>query len=138
MSYKVEYVVELDAPALGDINLQAFKHRRLRSLVFPEATAEMLGTYKTKHVMQYLVNPEMHVVKVNDPITGKIVAYSRWHIPARLGITPSTSPLSEQAQEYARDPLSFAPQPMRREISARFKAMLDDARNRHAKEGDMS
>lgn len=137
MSYKVEYVVESDAPELGVINYAAFEHRRLLHRMFPETEPSLLGEYKSKHVMKHLVNPETHVLKVRDPETGKIAAYSRWHFPAQRGITPNIPPLSEQALEYAKDPVAFAPQPMNKEVFDAFKALLQDARKRHAKDEDM-
>ncbi|KAJ5223899.1 hypothetical protein N7468_008441 [Penicillium chermesinum] len=137
MAYSVEYVTEPDAPALGEINNIAFSNRLVLPLMFPEASEASLNAYKAKHVMKHLANPEVHVLKASDA-TGKILAYGRWHIPAKLGVAPVVPPLSEQAQAYASDPVRFAPQPMREDVFTAFKALLEGARKRHTTERDIT
>lgn len=138
MSYPIEYVTESDAPVLGEINNLAFGNRLMLPRMFPSVSPSILSEYKAKNVMKHLANPETHVLKVSDPATGQIVGYSRWHFPTQLGIPPVVPPLSEQAQEYAKDPVVFAPESMRKDVYTAFKTLLEETRKRNVTEKDMS
>lgn len=88
--------------------------------------------------MEYLVNPQMHVLKIADTASGEIVGYGRWLIPESLGFGTSVPDLSEQAKAAAQDPKAFAPRPMNEALLAAFRGLLNQTRKRHATEQDMS
>lgn len=137
MSYQVEYATEQDAIGLGCINNDSFQSRLMLSAIFPETDEPSLRVYKSYQTMKHLANPEAHVVKITDPMSGAVVGYGRWHVPAVLGVPPNVPELSEQAQIYAKDPVAFAPQPMNADVYAAFRALLDEGRKRYTTDRDM-
>lgn len=132
----IEYATEADGPELAKINVQSFQDRRLLGEVFPEASVARLQEYKAIVGMKHLANPNMHVLKIQDPASGELVTYSRWHLPASFGESLVT--LSDQAATFAKDPLSYAPQPMNEGVLKAFKTLLEDSRKRYTTENDMS
>ncbi|KAJ5463865.1 Acyl-CoA N-acyltransferase [Penicillium sp. IBT 31633x] len=131
----IEYATEADGPELAKINVQSFQDRRLLGEVFPEASVARLQEYKAIVGMKHLANPNMHVLKIQDPASGELVTYSRWHLPASFGESLVT--LSDQAATFAKDPLSYAPQPMNEGVLKAFKTLLEDSRKRYTTENDM-
>ena len=138
MSFQLEYATEQDAKELGVINNDSFNGRLMLPCMFPDVSQSAIQAYKSIHVMKHLANPDTHLLKATDPKTGKIVGYGRWHIPTVLGVPPVTPELSEQAKEYAKDPLPYAPQAMNMLVYRSFRGMLEKARKAHTTEKDMS
>lgn len=136
MHHQIEYADEADAPGLARINTLSFDSPVLPNM-FPGSSQATLQAYKAKYTMKHLASPTTHVLKMADPASGEIVAYGRWHIPEVLAGT-SVPTLSESALVAARDPLQFAPQPMNQSLFTAFRSMLEEARQRHTTERDMS
>lgn len=137
MAYQAQYAEEADAPFLAQINTLSFEGRGLLSQVFPETSQAALEAYKSKYAMKHLADPQMHVLKVADPDSGTIVGYGRWHIPESLCPRSNLPVLSEKAQEAAKDPFQFAPQPMNEALFAAFRRLLEESRKKYVRENDM-
>jgi hypothetical protein len=60
------------------------------------------------------LDPNMHVLKIHDPVSGELATYSRWQFPASFG--PSLVPLSEKAVFLAKDSIPHAPQQMNKGV----------------------
>ncbi|OGE53953.1 hypothetical protein PENARI_c007G02783 [Penicillium arizonense] len=133
----IQYAVEADAPGLARINVESFLGRRLFAEVFPTSSVPQMSEYKTKVGMKHLADPNMHVLKIHDEASGELVAYSRWLIPEALGYGPTVPTLSEQAVAFAKDPVAYAPRPMKEEVYNAFKQMLENARKRYTTENDI-
>ncbi|KAJ5780096.1 Acyl-CoA N-acyltransferase [Penicillium paradoxum] len=131
----IQYATEADGPGLAKINVQSFLGRRLLEEVFPGTSQARMQEYKGIVAMKHLATPNTHVLKIHDPASGELVAYSRWHLPDSFG--QSLVPLSDQAALFAKDPLPYAPQPMNEEIFRAFKKLLEDSRKRYTTENDM-
>lgn len=138
MKYQIEPVQEFDAPELARINVLSFADRGFLNDVFPEASQATLKAYKSIYVMKHLANPLMHVHKITDPVDNVIVGYSRWLIPESLGYGTSQPVLSEKALVAARDPLAFAPKPMNDALYTAFRTLMEQCRQKHTTEKDMS
>lgn len=138
MEYQIEPAEEADAPALGHINILSFEGQGLVDNVFPEANQATLVAYKAIQAMKHLANPSMHVLKIVDPASNVIVGYARWLIPEVLGYGSSKPALSEQALVAARDPLALAPRPMNEALYISFRTLLEQSRQKHATEKDIS
>lgn len=137
MDYRIEYATEADGAELGRINTVCFRGQGLLPQVFPEASPERLIEYKGIVSMKHLANPEMHVLKLIDSSSGEIVGYTRWFIPKAL-VGETIPELSEKAQEAARDPTVFAPQPMNEALYGAFRQLLETSRKRFVTGNDMS
>ncbi|KAJ5319756.1 hypothetical protein PENANT_c026G03535 [Penicillium antarcticum] len=133
----IQYAVEADGPGLAQVNVESFQGRHLLARMFPTASVPRMVEYKAKVGMKHLANPNMHVLKIHDEASGELVAYSRWMIPEALGYGPTVPTLSEQAMEFAKDPVQYAPQPMREDIFNAFKQILENARKRYTTEKDI-
>ncbi|KAJ5554730.1 Acyl-CoA N-acyltransferase [Penicillium sp. DV-2018c] len=133
--YVVEYATEADGPGLAKVNVRSFQGRQLLGQFFPGASLTRMQEYKAIVGMKHLADPNMHVLKIHDPISGELVTYSRWHLPASFGTSMVT--LSDQAALYAKDPLPYAPKPMNEAIFKAFKKLLTDARKRYTREDDI-
>jgi hypothetical protein len=133
----IQYAVEADGPGLAQVNVKSFEGRLLLPLMFPTVSVPRLIEYKTKVGMKHLANPEMHVLKIHDEASGELVAYSRWMIPEALGYGPTVATLSEEAIAFAKDPVSYAPQPMREDIFNAFKQILEKARKQYTTKDDI-
>ncbi|KAJ5973131.1 Acyl-CoA N-acyltransferase [Penicillium vulpinum] len=131
----VKYATEADGPGLAKVNVQSFQGRRLLEELFPEASLTRMQEYKIIVGMKHLANPNMHVLKIHDPVSGDLATYSRWQFPASFGQSLVT--LSERAAFLAKDPIPHAPQPMNQELFNTFKKLLEDARRRHTTEKDI-
>lgn len=138
MAYQVQYAEEGDAPGLAQINTLSFEGRGLLPQLFPEATQDAIQAYKSMYTMKHFANPQMHVLKVNDPSSGATVGYARWHIPESLSPRTNVPVLSEKAQEAARDPVQFAPRPMNEALFGAFRTLLEESRKKYLTEKDMS
>lgn len=138
MKYQIEPVQEADAPELARINVLSFEGRGFLNDVFPEASQATLEAYKAIYSMKHLANPLMHVHKIIDPVDNVIVGYSRWLIPENLGYGTSQPVLSEKALVAAQDPLAFAPKPMNEALYTAFRILLEESRQKHTTEKDMS
>ncbi|KAJ5112773.1 hypothetical protein N7532_000818 [Penicillium argentinense] len=136
MDLQVEYATEADGLGLARINTISFQNRGMLSLFFPEASQQQLEAYKAVYSMKHLANPEMHVLKLVDPSTGELIGYARWFIPKALG-GETVPQLSEQAQEAARDPVAYAPQPFNEPAYTAFRQLLETSRKKHTTERDM-
>ncbi|KAJ5569489.1 uncharacterized protein N7459_008919 [Penicillium hispanicum] len=136
MAFPIEYATEADAPALAHVNILSFQTRGLLFEVFPDASQARLMDYKAVYAMKHFANPQTHVLKLNDPTSGELIGYGRWHIPESLA-GHSLPALSEQNQEAARDPTVFAPRPMNEALYTAFRELLEGARKRHTTEQDM-
>lgn len=138
MEYLIEPAEETDAAALAHINVLSFQHQGLLSHVFPEANQDTLEAYKSMYAFKHLANPSMHVLKIVDPASDVIVGYARWLIPDSLGHGTSKPALSENASVIARDPLAYAPKPMNEALYNSFRNLLEQSRQKHTTEKDMS
>ncbi|OQE34634.1 hypothetical protein PENCOP_c016G02005 [Penicillium coprophilum] len=133
--YLIQYATEADGPGLAKVNVQSFQGRRLLEEVFPEASLTRVQEYKIIVGMKHLANPNMHVLKIHDPVSGDLATYSRWQFPASFG--PSLVTLSEEAAFLAKDPIPHAPQPMNVGLASAFKKLLEEARKRYTTENDI-
>ncbi|KAJ6177672.1 hypothetical protein N7519_008133 [Penicillium mononematosum] len=118
----IKYATEPDGPGLAKVNVQSFQGRRYLQEVFPGATLSRVQEYKIVVGMKHLANPNMHVLKIHDPVSGELATYSRWQFPASFG--PSLVPLSEKAVFLAKDPIPHAPQQMNKGVFNAFKKLL--------------
>lgn len=132
----IKYATELDGPGLAKVNVQSFQGRRLLEELFPAASLTRMQEYKIVVGMKHLANPNMHVLKIHDPVSGELATYSRWQFPASFG--PSLVTLSEKAALWAKDPIPHAPRPMNEEVFNAFKKLLEDGRKRYTTENDIS
>lgn len=132
----IKYATESDGPGLAKVNVQSFQGRRYLQEVFPGATLSRVQEYKIVVGMKHLANPNMHVLKIHDPVSGELATYSRWQFPASFG--PSLVPLSEKAAFLAKDPIPHAPQQMNKGVFSAFKRLLEDSRKRYTTENDIS
>lgn len=137
MEYQIEYATESDALGLAEINTRSFQSRALLFEVFPGSSLRTQRDYKAVYTMKHLANPQTHVLKITDLTTGELTGYGRWHIPQALA-APSVPVLSERNQEAARDPIALAPRPMNEALYNAFRQLLQDARQRHTTEDDIS
>lgn len=133
--YRIEYATETDGPGLAKINVESFQGRRSLGECFPEASQTRLQEYKAVVAMKHLANPNMHVLKIHDPASGELVAYTRWRLPSSFDL--SVVPLTEQAALYAKDPVPYAPRPMNEDVFHAFKKLLEESRRRYTTEDDM-
>ncbi|CAG8309875.1 unnamed protein product [Penicillium nalgiovense] len=131
----IKYATEPDGPGLAKANVQSFQGRRYLQEVFPGATLSRVQEYKIVVGMKHLANPNMHVLKIHDPVSGELATYSRWQFPASFG--PSLVPLSEKAAFLAKDPIPHAPQQMNKGVFNAFKRLLEDSRKRYTTENDI-
>ncbi|OQE75049.1 hypothetical protein PENNAL_c0074G00750 [Penicillium nalgiovense] len=131
----IKYATEPDGPGLAKVNVQSFQGRRYLQEVFPGATLSRVQEYKIVVGMKHLANPNMHVLKIHDPVSGELATYSRWQFPASFG--PSLVPLSEKAAFLAKDPIPHAPQQMKKGVFNAFKRLLEDSRKRYTTENDI-
>ncbi|KAJ5907336.1 hypothetical protein N7495_000018 [Penicillium taxi] len=134
--YQVEYATEQDATGLAEVNTLSFANRLMFGGFFPGASQPALRDYKAMYVMKHFVNPEIHVLKITDPIENEIVGYSRWHIPTTFR-EPHVPKLSEKAKIAAQDPLVFAPQPRNENLKTAFRVLLEGRRRRHTTNRDI-
>lgn len=132
----IRYATETDGPGLAKVNVQSFQGRRLLEELFPEASLTRMQEYKIVVGMKHLANPNMHVLKIHDPVSGELATYSRWQFPTSFG--PSLVTLSEKAAWLAKDPIPHAPKPMNEEVFNAFKKLLEDGRKRYTTENDIS
>ncbi|KAJ5437696.1 Acyl-CoA N-acyltransferase [Penicillium cf. griseofulvum] len=130
----IKYATEADGPGLAKVNVLSFQGHLLGEL-FPGASSMRLQEYKMIVGMKHLADPNMHVLKIHDPVTGELATYSRWHFPASFG--PSLVTISEEAASAAKDPILHAPQPMNRDLFNAFRTLLGEARKRHTTENDI-
>ncbi|KAJ5822381.1 Acyl-CoA N-acyltransferase [Penicillium robsamsonii] len=131
----IQYATEADGPGLAKVNVQSFQGRRLLEEVFPNASLTRVQEYKIIVGMKHLADPNMHVLKIHDPVSGELATYSRWHFPASFG--PSLVTLTEDAAVLAKDPVQYAPRPMNAELAVAFKKLLADCRKRYTTENDI-
>ncbi|OQE13764.1 hypothetical protein PENFLA_c043G02684 [Penicillium flavigenum] len=131
----IKYATEPDGPGLAKVNVQSFQGRRYLQEVFPGATLSRVQEYKIVVGMKHLANPNMHVLKIHDPVSGELATYSRWQFPASFG--PSLVPLSEKAAFLAKDPIPHAPQQMNKGVFNAFKKLLEESRKRYTTENDI-
>ncbi|CAG8897191.1 unnamed protein product [Penicillium egyptiacum] len=132
----IKYATEADGPGLAKVNVQSFQGRRHFEEVFPGATLSRMQEYKIVVGMKHLANPNMHVLKIHDPVSGELATYSRWQFPASFG--PSLVTLSEKAAFFAKDTIPHAPRPMNEGVFNAFKKLLEDSRKRYTTENDIS
>lgn len=137
MAYPIEYATEADAPALARINIESFRRQGILNDIFPEAGEATLTEYKAIYATKHLANPQMHVLKVTDPVNGEVVGYGRWLIPASVDFAASQPALSEQGQVFAQDPTRFFPRPMNEALFAEFRRLLEYYRKKHTTDDDM-
>ncbi|KAF3015417.1 hypothetical protein E8E15_002082 [Penicillium rubens] len=131
----IKYATEPDGPALAKVNVQSFQGRRYLQEVFPGTTLSRVQEYKIVVGMKHLANPNMHVLKIHDPVSGELATYSRWQFPASFG--PSLVPLSEKAVFLAKDSIPHAPQQMNKGVFNGFKKLLEESRKRYTTENDI-
>ncbi|KAJ6150635.1 Acyl-CoA N-acyltransferase [Penicillium samsonianum] len=131
----IKYATEADGPGLAKVNVQSFQSRRLLEELFPEASLTRMQEYKIIVGMKHLANPNMHVLKIHDPVSGDLATYSRWQFPASFG--PSLVTLSEKAALLAKDPIPHAPRPMNEGVFNAFKKLLEDGRKRYTTDNDI-
>lgn len=137
MSIQIRYATEADGPALGQINIDSFKHQRYWGNVFPGLDDAAIHPVKHFRSLEKMADPTVHVLSAVDTAAGdRVVGYARWTIPGESN--PNVVALSEEAKKTTADMSSVMPAGMSMSIYRDFFTKMKKYRGEYVKEDDMS
>ncbi|RAK95485.1 GNAT family N-acetyltransferase [Aspergillus ibericus CBS 121593] len=142
MGITIRPATELDTLSLGQINIASFRHQPFWGNLFPNIPDTEAGTLplKTARCLDKLVAPNVHVLAAVDDISGRVVGYARWMVPAdENGDGKSAVELKEQANVELLNRHKAGntfPVGTRMDLYHAFQELLKDVEGRLVREGD--
>ncbi|PLB54768.1 acyl-CoA N-acyltransferase [Aspergillus steynii IBT 23096] len=134
---QIRYSTESDAPALGQINIDSFKHHAYWDNAFPNIDTAAIFPLKYARCLEKLTTPDVHVLSALDG--DQLVGWARWQIP---GSANGGVELSESAREKvaiaSANVGGLLPEGANRRIYENFFTVLKDLRGSYLKEGDLT
>lgn len=130
---QIRYSIESDAPALGQLNIDSFKHHQYWKNAFPNIEPAATFPLKQARALEKMTAPDVHILSALDG--EKIVGYSRWRFP---GSQDGAVELSDEAKAKIASVESLLPEGANKQIYENFFVTLKELRKVHANEEDIS